>query len=138
VIDVILNKLKKVTPKGKDSYMACCPAHDDRTPSLALSEMPDGRILINCFAGCSSLEIMASVGLQLTDLFPEGSLGDFKGWQQLQNQREESAKIKQEKGLSFERTFLAVIDHDRKAGIKISSADLAREQEAYLKVRAAE
>jgi DNA primase len=30
-----------------------CPAHDDRTPSLSVSEGPDGRLLTHCFAGCS-------------------------------------------------------------------------------------
>ena len=30
-----------------------CPSHRDRTPSLHLSDAPDGRLLWRCFAGCS-------------------------------------------------------------------------------------
>ncbi len=31
---------------------ACCPAHDDRTPSLSLKDGRDGRLLAYCHAGC--------------------------------------------------------------------------------------
>ena len=34
-------------------WIACCPAHDDRTPSLSIAEGSDGRVLLTCFAGCS-------------------------------------------------------------------------------------
>ena len=33
--------------------IACCPAHDDKHPSLSLSEAPDGKLLWKCHAGCS-------------------------------------------------------------------------------------
>jgi hypothetical protein len=31
--------------------MACCPAHDDRNPSLSIREA-DGKVLVRCHAGC--------------------------------------------------------------------------------------
>lgn len=34
-------------------YMARCPAHQDRTPSLAIREGEDGKVLFHCHAGCS-------------------------------------------------------------------------------------
>ena len=34
-------------------WMAHCPAHDDRVPSLAIRETDDGRMLVRCHAGCS-------------------------------------------------------------------------------------
>ena len=37
-----------------DGYsMGCCPAHNDSTPSLRLSDGDDGRLLWYCYAGCS-------------------------------------------------------------------------------------
>jgi CHC2 zinc finger len=76
-IDNLLSRLEKVKPTGKDEYKACCPHHADKSPSLSIKELPDGRILINCFAGCAPLEILNSVGLSFSDLFPE-PLGEFK------------------------------------------------------------
>jgi hypothetical protein len=31
--------------------IACCPAHDDRTPSLSICD-GDHLVIVNCFAGC--------------------------------------------------------------------------------------
>jgi len=138
MIEVILSKLEKVSRKGKDSYMACCPAHDDKTPSLALSELADGRILIKCFAGCETLEVLQAVGLEMGSLFPDGGLGDFKGWQQLEDQRDSAKAKKQNDALTLDRTVLAIAESDRRAGMRLSAKDLEREQQAYLKVRAAE
>jgi hypothetical protein len=39
-------------PTGR-GWMARCPAHRDRTPSLSIREADDGRLLLKCFAGCS-------------------------------------------------------------------------------------
>ena len=50
-------------------WTACCPAHDDSNPSLAVSVGNDGRILVHCFAGCTAQEICEGVGLHLRDLF---------------------------------------------------------------------
>jgi putative DNA primase/helicase len=33
-------------------WIACCPAHDDRDPSLSIADGADGRVLLTCFAGC--------------------------------------------------------------------------------------
>jgi hypothetical protein len=55
-------------PNG-DGWSAKCPAHDDRTPSLSISEGADSRILLKCHAGCGTEEIVAALGLKLSDLF---------------------------------------------------------------------
>jgi hypothetical protein len=46
-------------------FIARCPAHDDRTPSLSISER-DGRLLVRCHAGCEQddvVEALRSLGL---------------------------------------------------------------------------
>ena len=50
-------------------YEATCPAHDDRDPSLSISEGDDGRILLFCHGGCSIDAILKALGLQKRDLF---------------------------------------------------------------------
>jgi len=69
MIENILNRLEKV--KGRNgAYTACCPAHTDKSPSLAIRELDDGRILLKCFADCSVQDILGAIGMDMNDLFP--------------------------------------------------------------------
>jgi len=69
-LDRLLNQLTKVKPNGKGQFTARCPSHDDKSPSLAIRQTDDGKILLRCFAGCSAYQVVNAVGLSLTDLFP--------------------------------------------------------------------
>ena len=70
VIDNLLSKLDKVKPTGNGKYLACCPAHPDKSPSLAIKQTDDGKILIHCFSGCAVSDVVAAIGLELSDLMP--------------------------------------------------------------------
>lgn len=65
----LLERLEGVKRTGPGRWVAKCPSHDDKNPSLSVREADDGRVLIKCWAGCSSAEITAAVGLRLADLF---------------------------------------------------------------------
>lgn len=69
-INNLLSKLDKVKPNGSGKWLACCPAHPDKSPSLAIKQTDDGKILIHCFGGCQVSEIVSAIGLQLSDLMP--------------------------------------------------------------------
>lgn len=69
-IDQLLPLLDKVKPIGAAKWKACCPAHDDKAPSLSIREADDGKVLLHCWAGCTTAEITAAIGLGLRDLFP--------------------------------------------------------------------
>jgi hypothetical protein len=45
--------------RSGNRWMARCPAHDDRSPSLSITER-DGRIFLHCFAGCAYADIVAA------------------------------------------------------------------------------
>lgn len=49
------------------SFMARCPAHEDSTPSLSITEK-DGKILLNCLAGCDIKNVLGAAGLTFEDL----------------------------------------------------------------------
>ena len=70
-IDTLLDRLDKVRQNGTDQWTACCPAHEDRSPSLSIKACDDGRVLVHCFGGCAATDVLAAVGLRMTDLFPE-------------------------------------------------------------------
>ena len=69
-LDKVLSYLDKVKPSGANNWKACCPAHDDKNPSLAITETSDGTILLKCWAGCTAQGIVSAIGLELRDLFP--------------------------------------------------------------------
>lgn len=73
--DSLLCHLDRVRKAGVGRWTACCPAHEDRGPSLSVREMSDGRVLLHCFAGCGAGDVLAAVGLEFGALFPEQSLG---------------------------------------------------------------
>jgi putative DNA primase/helicase len=43
------------------TWMARCPAHEDRTPSLAITDAIDGGVLVRCHAGCDQRDIIAAL-----------------------------------------------------------------------------
>lgn len=71
--DLLLGKLDRVHPRGDGRWTACCPAHGDRSPSLSIREQADGTLLVHCFAGCPAASVLESVGLTLSDLFPDNA-----------------------------------------------------------------
>jgi hypothetical protein len=46
------------------TWSACCPAHDDQNPSLAVTIGRRGQLLLHCFAGCAFNDVRAAFGLQ--------------------------------------------------------------------------
>jgi 5S rRNA maturation endonuclease (ribonuclease M5) len=55
-----------------EQWQACCPAHDDHTPSLSITPAAD-KVLVYCHAQCSLDTILAALGLTRRDLFVHGS-----------------------------------------------------------------
>ena len=68
-VERILSALDKVRNRGNSSWMACCPAHADKNPSLSIKETQDGDVLLHCFAGCGVDDVLAALGLEMSDLF---------------------------------------------------------------------
>jgi len=61
----LLNRLDRVHETGPGRWLACCPSHEDGTPSLSIRVLDDGTVLLHCFAGCSAADVVAAVGLEL-------------------------------------------------------------------------
>jgi hypothetical protein len=63
----------KIEPSGNGmSFRAQCPAHADRTPSLSVTNLPaEGKILVNCQAGCQTQDVMSAMGRTMAHLFDD-------------------------------------------------------------------
>ena len=67
LIDEFLSHLEHVKRTG-DGWIARCPAHEDNTPSLSITEKGD-KILLYCHARCKVEAIVSAVDLKMSDLF---------------------------------------------------------------------
>jgi len=47
-----------------------CPVHGDERPSLGLRERDDGSLLVHCYAGCSTVDVLDALDLTFADLWP--------------------------------------------------------------------
>jgi hypothetical protein len=66
----ILDRLQGVRQSGAGRWIALCPAHEDRSPSLSIREKADdGRVLVHCFGGCPAADVLAAIGLSFAELF---------------------------------------------------------------------
>ena len=69
----LLGGLSCVRQTGSGRWIARCPAHEDRSPSLSIRDIDD-RVLVHCFAGCGVGDVLSSVGLTLADLYGSSGL----------------------------------------------------------------
>jgi hypothetical protein len=78
--DLVISKLDgaKVNGRGNQA-MARCPGHPDRSPSLSVTKVEDGKVLLKCFAFCETEKVVAALGLSMTDLFPANGHGHSRG-----------------------------------------------------------
>ncbi len=74
-LENIIKHLSKVRKTHK-GYSACCPVHDDKSPSMTLTETNDGKVLIHCFGcGARGTDVVEALGLPASELFS----GEFTG-----------------------------------------------------------
>ena len=82
-----LSRLEYVRTVGQDKYMARCPAHDSKSAKLSIGIGRHGdRIVMNCLTrGCPAKEIMASVGLTESDMWPDDPHRHVTGYRKPRN-----------------------------------------------------
>ncbi len=66
-----LSRVEGVRQTGPGRWIFKVPTRQDKRASGSARELEDGRLLIHDFAGASAPEILAAVGLEMTDLYPE-------------------------------------------------------------------
>jgi hypothetical protein len=67
---ILITRLTGVRNTGPDRWVAKCPAHEDRSPSLSITDR-EGRVLLHCFGGCETEAVLGAVGLRFSDIMPE-------------------------------------------------------------------
>ena len=116
-----LSLCKEVKSRGKNkrSWIACCPAHDDKSPSLCIDVGENDNVLIHCWAGCAFEEVLSSIGMNMSDAFPDDGY------------RQESFRRKPCKDKDFHEFVLHISEQDRLHNRKQTKADKEQELESY-------
>ena len=122
--ELILSRLEGVRGRGADRWSARCPAHADRTPSLSVGALPDGRALLKCYAGCPTADVLDAIGLDMTALFPpKAQPGD--GYAPQRRRRLLSAAQALEL-LQDEAQLVALVAANIRQGVELAGDDLDR------------
>ena len=65
-----IERLEKAKQHG-EHWMCLCPGHEDVNPSLQVKSTNDGKILLKCFGGCKTEDVVSAMGLKMSDLFED-------------------------------------------------------------------
>lgn len=130
-IDVALGRLEGVRQTGAGQWVARCPAHSDRSPSLSIADKGN-RLLMHCFAGCEPAEVAAAIGLRLSDLFdaPLEPRAHDAPW----HAGYRGARMARE--MWRELVVCECARSQREAGRPLSPGDVEREAQAVRRLRA--
>ena len=125
MIEELLDRLEKVRPTGKDRWVACCPVHGDKNPSMSVAEK-DGRVLCHCFScGANGLEVIQALGLSPSVLFDKSIEQGYI-----------PKRIQEE--VEIDRLVIAGAEQMRKQGKRLSYKDFKRERLAKARLEVLE
>lgn len=130
----LLDRLEGVRETGPGRWLARCPAHEDRSPSLSVRELDD-KVLVYDFAGCGVHDILAAVGLEASALFPPPGSVSYEGRRRPQARRIPAADILA--ALGADLSFIAICAADMGHGDTLDVCDMARLNQASARFRAA-
>ncbi|MES1195352.1 MAG: DNA primase [Steroidobacter sp.] len=77
-VQKLLGRLQRVKQVAPNRWVGGCPCHNANGQALSIRELDDGRILMHDFGGCATTDILATLGLTASDLFPERLGHHFK------------------------------------------------------------
>ena len=116
----LLNRLQKVKSSGRDSWMACCPAHEDKNPSMKI-DIKNDKILIKCWTGCSVEDILGAVGMDFSDILPDKPLYHRSSGSTPMLSSADALRI-----VKYEAAIIMMYGQDLKAGKTVSEDDRQR------------
>lgn len=119
-VATVLSRLDAVRRTGEARWIARCPSHPDRSPSLSIRELSDGRLLLHDFGGCQVESVLIALGLDFDALFPEKPIEHAPRERRAFFPSDVFQIVRREIGVA------AIIAADMHKGREISEADYAR------------
>ena len=132
-VDALLARLERVKQTGPGQWRARCPAHESEGQTLSIGEADSGAALLHCFAGCGAADVLAALGMQLSDLYPSDELIKARRYD-TRPRRDLRATLHQ---ISYSSTVVEVAAEQINAGKALSSEDLRELRAACHTIREA-
>ena len=107
-IEKIISKLEYCKQVAPEKWLARCPSHNDKSPSLSIRDNGD-RILINCFAGCGALDVLNAIGCDWADVMPKDD--------------NYSQQVRRNEKQHIEQTIVEIAQKNLAHGVRLSEAD---------------
>lgn len=133
MIQNILERLEKVKQTSSDTWRCQCPCGHKSPSQMALKELPDGRVLIHCFAGHSPAEIMQAIDMSLNDLFEEPIDQHIQPLYMARKEKLRAGKILDR--VKSCQLRLEMADEMRERGIRLTDKDLQDERQAFIELK---
>lgn len=132
-VEILLSGLHKVRRSSNNSWIACCPAHDDRTPSLSIKDIGDGKLLLNCLAGCDTEAILGALGLEWADIMPPNQPKEHF----IKPAKQRVYATDALRVIGFEGQIVCLAAYDLRKGIVPKEADMQRLELAMQRINTA-
>ena len=111
MVEEILERLDKVRKTGQNKWVACCPVHGDKKPSMGILEANDGTVVMHCLScGAKGTDIVQAVGLPVSSLFAEPITPINRGKPYYPTVQYSTGKEQ----LKFDRIFIETYEHELK------------------------
>lgn len=123
-VEKILNKLNKVKRTSNNTWLACCPAHDDKTPSLSIKDTGEGKLMLRCFAGCETIDVLGAIGLDWEDVMPPKQ--PLEKIETVKSQKHTLYATDALRVLKIESQIIVMAAFDIQKGRQIKEAEMAR------------
>lgn len=133
----LLGLLENVRTVGQGTHRADCPNGHRSRGSLSITLKDDGMLLVKCHSGCTTLEVLNAVGLELANLYDRPVTVNMSPGQR----RELREKVKMARWKSarpdilIEMQVLLSFGGQAYRGEPISDADMDRMKIAGVRIR---
>ena len=136
-IEALLSRLDRVHRSGQ-GWRADCPNGHKTHGTLSLAQGDDGRLLLHCFAGCSTADVLGALGLTLGDVMPERLRDESPEGRRTARERFRLASMTAAAGvIEREARIVHLAGCDLLRGEVLDAADVQRLGEAVERIEAA-
>ncbi len=108
---------------GDGRWAVRCPAHADRTPSLAIRAGDGGRVLLRCWAGCATTDVLAAAGISWADIMGGPTAPEDRARQRREREQRQAAETAQRQRERHRQSLLGRADAALAALARAAMAD---------------